>query len=344
MAYAAHRNSGDHASEASGWMADPLAHFGHSMTAMHSVPRGDLEAIQLAALRLRLEERREQIPVLGKLADAEGISDLATLDDAIPLYFEHNVYKSYPISLLSRGRFDLLTEWLNRLTPADLSGTDTSRCDSIDRWLEQLRIQKSLEVITSSGTSGTMSFVPKTSGDFMTCIGNQRVCAFQSFGTTPTEDDISGKIHMVLPSFRSGNSTAGRFSHYFREIVARGDELYHHTAYDEEISADLLWLAGRLRAAAAKGDMSRLDVPKSLLERRGELERVQREMPAQQARFIETITRDLQGERVYAAGIWNMFYDVAARSRGEPRRAVFSDDSVLQTGGGAKGMVPPADL
>ncbi|HLY54570.1 MAG TPA: hypothetical protein VKS60_03370, partial [Stellaceae bacterium] len=39
----------------------------------------------------------------------------------------------------------------------------------------------------------------------------------------------------------------------------------------------------------------------------------------------------------------NMFYDVAARSRGEPRRAVFSDDSVLQTGGGAKGMVPPAD-
>jgi hypothetical protein len=339
----AQRISGGVDREASGWTVDPLEHFGHSLTAMHSVPRDDLEAVQLAALRMRLEGRREEIPVLGKLADAEGIHGLNTLDDAIPLFFEHNVYKSYPISLLSKGRFDLLTKWLNRLTPIDLSGMDTGKCDSIDRWLEELRVQKSLEVVTSSGTSGTMSFVPKTRRDFLTCIGNQRISAFQTFGTAPTAEDIGGKVHMVLPSFRSGNSTAGRFSHYFREVVAGGDDLYHHTAYDEEISADLLWLAGRLRAAAAKGDMSRLDVPKYLLDRRGELERVQREMPAQQAKFIETITRDLQGKRVYAAGIWNMFYDVAIRSRGGTGQALFSTDSVLQTGGGAKGMVPPED-
>ena len=48
----------DRESEALAWMADPLGYFDHSMTAMHSVPRRELEAIQLAGLRLRLTERR----------------------------------------------------------------------------------------------------------------------------------------------------------------------------------------------------------------------------------------------------------------------------------------------
>jgi hypothetical protein len=71
--------------DAAAWMEDPYAYFGESSTRIHSIERAEAETIQLAALNMRLEERREQIPVLAKLADGQGIARLASLDDAAPL-------------------------------------------------------------------------------------------------------------------------------------------------------------------------------------------------------------------------------------------------------------------
>jgi len=58
------------------------------------------------------------------------------------------------------------------------------------------------------------------------------------------------------------------------EVMTHGEEGYAHLPHDERPNADLLWLAARLRLAAARGDSSRIDVPDSLLARREELERV----------------------------------------------------------------------
>src|SRR6516225_12050395 len=101
------------------WMEDPYGSFGMSNTAIHSAPREEAEAVQLAAFNLRLEQRRAQIPVLAKLADAQGIARVASLDDAAPLLFTHDIYKSYPVTLLAKQRFDQLTRWLDRLTCHD---------------------------------------------------------------------------------------------------------------------------------------------------------------------------------------------------------------------------------
>jgi hypothetical protein len=144
--------------QATAWMDDPYGALGHSVTAIHSVPRAEAEAVQLAGLNLRLAQRREQIPVLAKLADAQGIGAVGALDEGARLLFNHDVYKSYPVSLLAKSRFDQLTKWLGRLTPYDLSALDVSDCRSIDDWLVRLREETPLDVATSSGTSGTMSF------------------------------------------------------------------------------------------------------------------------------------------------------------------------------------------
>ena len=53
--------------EALAWMDDPHAHFGYSVTKVHSVPREEAQAVQLAGINLRLEQRRGQIKVLAKL-------------------------------------------------------------------------------------------------------------------------------------------------------------------------------------------------------------------------------------------------------------------------------------
>ena len=55
--------------EAEGWMNDPYEHFHNHNTRIHSLPRDEVEAVQLAAMNLRLQERRDQIQMLQKLAD-----------------------------------------------------------------------------------------------------------------------------------------------------------------------------------------------------------------------------------------------------------------------------------
>ena len=108
--------------QALAWMDDPYVALGYSNTRMHSVPREEADALQLAGINLRLEQRRAEISVLAKLAEAQNISRISRLEEAAPLFFTHDMYKSYPVSLLTKSRFDQLNKWLDRLTPYDLSG------------------------------------------------------------------------------------------------------------------------------------------------------------------------------------------------------------------------------
>ena len=99
---------------------DPLRWFGGDRDAMHRLPAPDLTALQLAALRLRFTELADRLPVVGALAREQHLDHIGTLDDAAVLLLPHTVYKSYPASLLSQGRFDQLTRWISQLTTVDL--------------------------------------------------------------------------------------------------------------------------------------------------------------------------------------------------------------------------------
>ncbi|MFM5930486.1 MAG: hypothetical protein ACKOPQ_06225 [Novosphingobium sp.] len=330
--------------EAQAWMDDPYGHFGHHNTRIHSLDRAEVDAVQLAAMRQRLEERRGQIQMLAKLADAQGIAGINGLDDLAPLLMPHDIYKSYPVSLLARGRFDALNTWLSRLTRHDPNAVDVSTCDSIDSWLTKLREETPLDVATSSGSTGTCSFFPKSKADYRVSVMGLRVQLAQPFGADPRPGDIDDPIHAIVPLYRDGHASTGAFPKYIREAFCKGDDTKLHTAFDFKISSDLMWLAARLRAAAAKGDASKVDVPASLLARREEWERSQAEAPARQMAFINRMVTELTGQRVFAMGTSNMFYAVAKRGLEEGIRASFSPDSVLMGGGGAKGVPLPDDL
>lgn len=329
--------------EARAWMQDPVSHLGHSLTRMHSISIPEAEDIQRTAMNIRLREQREKIPVLARLADAQEIREIDSVDAIAPLLFEHTYYKSYPVSLLSKQRFDRLTQWLNGLTAYDISDVDVSHCHSIDDWLVTLQNETPLDPATSSGTTGTMSFFPKSRADYTMTARIWRVQIVQTFGAEPSEADLTDKIHVVNPFYKDGHSSTGRFGHYFVQELCWGDESYFHCAFPGKMSADLLWLAARLRAAAARGDMDRVDVPESLLARRAELEKMHSEMPAMQRAFIEKMLTELKGQRVYAGGTTGMWYDIAKTGLAQGFRNVLSPDSIVMGGGGAKGMELPAD-
>jgi len=325
------------------WMDDPLAALGMSNTRIHSVPRAEAEAVQLLGLDLRLQERRERIAMVAKLADAQQVSQCATFDDAARLLFTHDVYKSYPASLLAKQRFDQLTKWLGRLTPYDLSGFDAAGCDSIDDWLVKLREETPLDVATSSGTSGTMSFFPKSRKDYLSSVTLLRLQLTQTFGEEPDPAAFDRPYHVLTPFYRDGHSTVSRLPNYFLEVFCKGDASLLHTALPYKASADLMWLAARLRAAQAKGDAGKVDVPESLLARRAEWEQLQAEMPGLQSGFIREMIPQLAGERVLALGITGMFYEIARNGLDAGAKARFAPGSVVTGGGGGKGIVLPDD-
>jgi len=329
--------------QALAWMDDPLQAFGLSQTRAHSLPRAEAEVVQLAALNLRLEQRRGQIVTLDKLATAQRVTRVERIEDAAPLLFTHDVYKSYPMSLLAKQRFDQLTKWLDRLTPYDLSGIDASTCDSIDAWLERLRDETEIDVATSSGTSGTMSFFPKSRRDYRTSVRMLRMNLTQTFGTEPDPAAFDQPYHVLTPFYSDGHSTVARLPHYFLDIFCKGDAGRLHTALPYKASADLMWMAARLRTAQAKGDAGRVDVPESLLARRAEWEKLQAEMPGLQMAFISEMVPQLAGKQVMALGITSMFFEIARNGLEAGARAAFAPGSAVVGGGGAKGMVLPDD-
>ena len=330
--------------EAERWMNDPYEHFGYHNTKIHSLPREEVEAVQLAAMNLRLAERRDQIQMLTKLADGQKIDTIGSFDDMAPLLMPHDIYKSYPVSLLAKQKFDKMNQWLTKLTRYSPDEVDVSECDSIDSWLTKLRDETPLDVGASSGSSGTCSFYPKSKRDYFLSMMGMRVQLAQKFGEDPKRGDIEDKIHAIIPLYKDGHASMGAFGKYSCEVFGKGDPNYWHYCFDFKLSSDLMWLAARLRAAQAKGDVSKVDVPATLLARREEWEQQQKDMPAQQLAFVQRMVKELAGERVFVMSTSNLLYLVAKRGLEEGISGVFAPDSVFMGGGGAKGVPLPDDL
>jgi hypothetical protein len=188
-----------------------------------------------------------------------------------------------------------------------------------------------------------MSFFPKSQKDYRHSVTLLRLQLMQKFGEEADPAAFDEPYHVLTPFYRDGHSTVARLPHYFLEIFCKGDASRLHTALPYKASADLMWLAARLRAAQAKGDAGKVDVPESLLARRSEWEKLQTEMPVLQSAFIQEMIPQLAGERVLALGITGMFYTIAREGLDAGARADFAPGSVVTGGGGGKGIVLPDD-
>ena len=321
--------------------SDPAAFFENSITRMQSIPFRDLSRLQLEAAMFRFDSLRDRIPILKKLADSIGVSHIADIDDLVPLMFDHNIYKSYPVALLNDCRFDQLTRWLDKLTAHDLSTVDVTGLGSIDDWLEKMDAETPLMVCHSSGTTGTMSFLPIDRAEWSTFTKTYWPAFFQRFGDDFQEHETDG-LHVIYPYFRSGRSTHLRINDFLAEAIARSEDKFH-AAYPGRMSSDVLYLAGRLHAAKAQGNLHSLALSPSLLQRKAEFEAIQKSMPARMDAFFRTILDTLQGKRVFLQGTWNVLLGLADIGLERNVAGFFAENSVLVSGGGGKGMVMPDD-
>lgn len=325
------------------FIEDPVEFFDMSYTKMHSVPRDKLQELQTEALKMRFEDRRHRIPMLTKLAEKQNITSISEIDDVLPLLFEHTIYKSYPSFLLENGEFGKMTRWLDRLTPYDLSKVDCSGCETIHGWLDMLSAVTELDPITSSGTTGTMSFTPKDRSDWRTFIlGGFRVQLLQTFGKPPTDADLNDKLHVCWPTHADGHTAFYRSPMYYKQYFAKGSDAHFHPMMNTPGDTDLMYLAARLRAAQARGD-SRVNVPERLLARRDELVAEEKARPARAKAWIEELVEKLNGERVFILAPAQLIYDVAKPALAEGKKCNFAANSCVTAGAGGKGFNMPDD-
>jgi hypothetical protein len=229
------------------------------------------------------------------------------------------------------------------LTPHDLSQVDASGCDSIDSWLDLINAETELDPITSSGTTGTMSFTPRDRTDWRTFIlGAFRIQLLQKFGEPPTEGDLHEPLHVCWPSYADGHTPFFRAPRYFRKYFAMESDDHFHPMFDTPGDTDVMFLAARLRAAQARGD-SRVEVPQSLLERRSEIEAMERERPAKAAEWTDTLVSKLNGKRVFLMAPAQLIYDVAVPALADGKKCDFAPNSYVTVGLGGKGFAMPDD-
>ena len=321
---------------------DPIGFFDHCAASTCNIAPEELEPLQLAAARYRFEGIRNTVPMLMKLADNQGINTIGKLNDLVPLLFEHTMYKSYPASILERSRFTQLTQWFNKLTAEDLSEIDVSSCVGIDDWLACLEQNSNLRPIHSSGTTGTMSFLPTHKDELdvrtlqTTAVVRERCPGLSHAGTA--DDPLN--MHVVFPYFRQGGKAYLRLNDGLAKFVA-GDEARFHAAFPGRVSSDMDYLAARIRSAQASGKLDRLEISPTLLERKKEFDDLQRQMPGRLDQFFADVVANLKGQDIFTTGTWNLVYNMADAGLKQGVRGVFSANSFVLSGGGAKGMTPP---
>ncbi|HXA12627.1 MAG TPA: hypothetical protein VNW93_10645 [Mycobacterium sp.] len=326
------------------FMDDPINFFGRSYTQMHTIGRPELEELQRQAMGIRFRQHHESIEILRKLADRLEIKALAEFNDVVPLLFSHTAFKSYPAALIDKKRFDLMTKWLDKLTSYDLSRVDTNGCNSIDEWIDRLDQQTPLEVITSSGTTGTLSIIPKDKRGAEEGMQIWKICLFQTFGEDPTEQQLDPAVEVIWPNFASGKLGHLRIASMIKRGFTGGDETKFHPLYSGSVDTDLMFLASKMRAAASRGELDRLEIDPALAARKDEFIAMQARQPQELDAFFTRITEELRGKRVFMIGTYSLMYDIAKAGLERGIKEVFAKDSAILTGGGMKGIVLPADF
>jgi phenylacetate-coenzyme A ligase PaaK-like adenylate-forming protein len=312
-------------------------------TELQSLPKAQMEELQVEGLRYRFRQHRDAIPMLTKLADGQGLNDIGELNDVVPLLFDHTMYKSYPPSLLHNYRFGELTKWLNKLTRHDLSGFDATGCDSVDSWIDKLNATTPMHIHHTSGSSGTFSFMPKSRYDWERFFTQYPVTLFREFGDTTPPETLPLEMHVIFPSYESGYVSHSVLNDFLKILFCNNRPELFHAAYRSRSSSDVALLMARVRAAAAKGELDRLEIPPALLARRNEFLDEQKDVEAHTRNFLRETCASIEGQRFFMQAPSSMAYTIAADGLKNGEKLTFTPNSYIVSGGGGKGIDLPVD-
>lgn len=306
---------------------------------LFSLRRSDVEHPQRLALSRRFESLRPKVAALDKLATRQGIDRFDAVTDAVPLFFDHRVYKSYPLSLIEKRQFPRLTAWLSRLTTHDLEAIPLDGVKSVDTWLDRLD-EHGMIIGHSTGTTGKLSFIPRSKVEWPAWQAAYFHAMRAAIGLDPRDVQLP---QIALSGYRSGHQMMTKMGKLFSQREA-GGEANRHLLYDYPLSSDLLSLAARLQAAEERGELDQLEIDPKLLEERKQLIEASRHREDDMLRWFAKQADQFKGQRVRVGGTSADLVRLAMAGRKEGIVCEFARGSILTCGGGMKGFRDaPAD-
>jgi len=157
----------------------------------------------------------------------------------------------------------------------------------------------------------------------------------------PTEDELNPEVDVIWPQHARGKLGHLRLGQLLKTNFTGGDESRFHALYNEPIDTDLMFLASKMRAAASRGELDRLEIDPKLLARKDEFLEMQARRPQEMTAFFEKCTNELRGKRVFMTSAYPIMYEVAVAGLERGVKNVFAANSAILTGGGTKGVALP---
>jgi hypothetical protein len=297
----------------------------------HEAPRSELEPLWLAAANERLALQRKQIPVLSKLADDLGISEIRSLEDLVPLLFAHSNYKSYPDTFMSKGRWDLMNRWLDTLSSTRVGGFDVDGLNDQDDWLDRLNANGHHTIVTT-GTSGKNSFLPATAADRDFALRNFDQEMARSYGEARND-----RVVFILGPKYGPHRSALHFRR-LADTMGRPDAVFFLT--EDRLRLVDLSRMSRLRAAIGAGTAKPSEI--AALQREGAGR--QEAMAARLDGIIDELVR-FRHDPMILIGPWAQLWTIVQRARARGIAAGdFHPDTRVAAGGGTKGANLPEDF
>ncbi|RZJ95979.1 MAG: hypothetical protein EOO76_20435 [Novosphingobium sp.] len=316
---------------------NPAAWTYRSWDELMSIPREEREKLQLEAMQIQFRRLRDRIPALQKLADRQGVDAIDRIEDVLPVCFDHRVLKNYPIQIIENRDFAKLTGWLDKLTAHDLTRVDLTGLKTIEEWLGRLEAFGML-VTYSSGTTGKLSFVPRSRDEF----GPWKFHFFNVNYAASGVDHWMTKLPTFFPGYRGGYQTMLKMMSLFNVEMAGGEDNYH-TLYDTHIPADLMALSGRLQAAEDKGEVAALGLDPALLEQRQAMLAQGRSKDGDLDEWFASLIKEYKGQRVKIGGTFADMFRVAKAGLDRGVKCEFAPGSIISGGGGMKGYKDAPD-
>lgn len=310
-------------------------------TQKFSFSRKDREEIQLTALQKRFDALVNKVPVLARFAESQGLKRIEKIEDGALLLLPHTMFKSYSLSAIESNRFDKMTKWLQTFTSIDLSHVDAKSCHNIDEWFDVLDAQTGVRLRHSSGTTGKLSFVCGNVDEQRTqAFGFKRF--FEGFGDEPDVHvrGVGEYPVIVFGHARGGMSTARNMDSVCTHLY-NNDRSKFVFSNSGRFSADMLSLGSRIQKAQASGELGSLQLSPSLMARREEFLKEQREEPQRLREFFDRIATEFRGKPVIIQGVVPIVAKGAIEAVERGLEHVFAPESLQQFAGGTKGQVLP---
>jgi hypothetical protein len=292
----------------------------------------DIESLQLQAAQESFERHRERVAVLDRRARDVGIEKISSFDDVVPLLFSHTTYKSYPLSFVTGGKWQLLLKWYGTLAAVPVDDVDLSQVDSIDEFLDRLW-RAGHAVYVTSGTSGKCSLLNHTHGD-------REFSALVAERTTGWPNVVAPepirRMYWLGP--KKGPMRGIDVFGTFARLFAKPDEVVHLS--EETVRVSDLMRAGALRKAMQDGTAT----PQEIADfRRGTATKA--EVAAAAFERVVADIADHHTEPLVMSGMWAQQYQIAMalKATGVPSRD-FHPQTLVTAGGGRKNLDMPEDF